>query len=102
MHGLRAKCLLDACVHARRSLEDYVEEAQVGEGVIKWMLVLAPHSASDFGATDFFVAAERSLHVTHHAVILAVVKRMHRVLVQKVERLQKSRAGGQQDGEQDF
>lgn len=48
------------------------------------------------------MAAERSLHVSHHIVVVAVVERLHRVLVQEIEGLQKSGAGCQQDCEQDF
>lgn len=90
---LRAKFLLDARVHTRCSPEDRVGEAQLREGLIKLMLVLAPQPAPDSGAPDFCVAAERSLHVTHHAVVVAVGKRPHRIVIQKVERLEKSCGG---------
>ncbi len=101
MHGLRAEFLLDASVHARSSPEDHVEEAQVREGFIKRMLVLAPQPAPDSGAPDLCVAAERSLHVAHHIAVVAVVKRPHRAVIQKVVRLQESCWGWQHDGEQD-
>lgn len=102
VHGLRAELLLDASVHTRRSLEHRVGEAQVHEGLIKRMLVLARQPAPDSGTADLRVAAERSLHVAHHIVIVAVVKRLHGVVVQQVVRLQEGCGGGQRGGEQDY
>lgn len=90
VHRLRAKFVLDAFVYARRSPENHVEEAQVGESFTKRMLVLAPQPAPDFGAPNLSVAAERSLHEAHHAFVVAAVKRLHRIVIQKVVRLQKS------------
>lgn len=81
VHGLGAEFLLDACVHARCSPEDHVEEAQVGESLIEGMLVLAPQSAPDLGAPDLSVAAERSLHEAHHVSVVAAVKRLHRIVI---------------------
>lgn len=100
VHRLGAQFLLDALVHTRRSPQDHVEEAQVREGLIKRMLVLAPQPAPDLGAPDLGVAAERSLHVAHHAAVVAAVKRLHRVVIQEVAGLQDRGRGGQQDGEQ--
>lgn len=90
MHGLRSQFLLDACVHTGCSPEDPIEEAQVRERLTERMLVLAPQPAPDPGAPDLSVAADGSLHEAHHVFIVAVVKRLHRMVVEKVVGLQES------------
>lgn len=91
VHGLRAELLLHASVDARCSPQNHVEEAQLGEGFIKRMLILAPQPAPHFGAPDLRVAAERPLHVAHHVRVVAAVKRLHRMVIQEVVGLQKRR-----------
>lgn len=98
VHGLRAQRLLHARVHARRSPDDRVKEARLREALAELMLVLAPQPAPYPGAAELPVAADRALHAPHRPGVVAAVERPHGVLVQQIEGLQESGAGGQQDG----
>lgn len=91
---LCSKFVLDAAVHAGRPVQHHVEEAQLREGVIERMLVLAPQPAADSGAAHLGLTAQRRLHVPHHIRVLPAVKRLNAAVVQEVIGLQETIGSG--------
>lgn len=81
VHGLCSNCLFNALVLTIGSSENHVKELQVHGGGIKRVLVLASQPTSDFSLADFCVAAERSLHVSHHIFIVTSVKGFDGIVV---------------------